>query len=70
MPINLPTTKLFVFINGSFVNNKDFIYLFIAQFSPFFRSMQATAYLYRKNPYKGEKPKYFLLASFTRSAFT
>ena len=24
MPINLPTTKLFVFINGSFVNNKDF----------------------------------------------
>ena len=24
MPINLPTTKLFVFINGLFVNNKDF----------------------------------------------
>ena len=24
MPINLPTTKLFVFINGLFINNKDF----------------------------------------------
>ena len=24
MPINLLTTKLFVFINGLFVNNKDF----------------------------------------------
>src|SRR6266702_3668887 len=24
MPINLPTTKLFVFINRSFANNKDF----------------------------------------------
>ena len=24
MPINLPTAKLFVFINGLFVNNKDF----------------------------------------------
>ena len=24
MPINLPTTKLFVFVNGLFVNNKDF----------------------------------------------
>jgi len=24
MPINLPTTKLFIFINGSFINNKDF----------------------------------------------
>jgi hypothetical protein len=24
MPINLPTAKLFVFINGSFINNKDF----------------------------------------------
>jgi len=24
MPINLPTTKLFIFINGLFVNNKDF----------------------------------------------
>src|SRR6266702_2789368 len=24
MPINLPTTKLFVFINGLFTNNKDF----------------------------------------------
>ena len=24
MPINLPTAKLFVFINGSFMNNKDF----------------------------------------------
>ena len=24
MPINLSTTKLFVFINGSFANNKDF----------------------------------------------
>ena len=43
--------------------------LFIAQFGPFFRSMQATAYLYRKNPHKGEKPKYFLSASFMRSAF-
>ena len=24
MPINLPTAKLFIFINGSFINNKDF----------------------------------------------
>ena len=24
MPINLPTIKLFVFVNRSFVNNKDF----------------------------------------------
>ena len=24
MPINLPTTKLFVFVNGLFINNKDF----------------------------------------------
>ena len=24
MPINLPTTKLFVFVNRLFVNNKDF----------------------------------------------
>ena len=24
MPINLPTTKLFVFIDGLFINNKDF----------------------------------------------
>ena len=24
MPINLPTIKLFVFINGLFTNNKDF----------------------------------------------
>jgi hypothetical protein len=24
MPINLPTAKLFVFVNGSFINNKDF----------------------------------------------
>ena len=24
MPINFPTTKLFVFINGLFINNKDF----------------------------------------------
>jgi len=24
MPINLPTAKLFVFVNRSFVNNKDF----------------------------------------------
>jgi len=24
MPINLPTTKLFVFVNRSFINNKDF----------------------------------------------
>jgi len=24
MPINLPTIKLFVFINRSFINNKDF----------------------------------------------
>ena len=24
MPINLPTTKLFIFINRLFVNNKDF----------------------------------------------
>jgi len=24
MPINLPTAKLFVFINRSFINNKDF----------------------------------------------
>ena len=24
MPINLPTTKLFIFINGLFANNKDF----------------------------------------------
>jgi len=24
MPINLPTTKLFVFVNRSFANNKDF----------------------------------------------
>ena len=24
MPINLPTTKLFVFINRLFINNKDF----------------------------------------------
>ena len=24
MPINLPTTKLFIFINRSFINNKDF----------------------------------------------
>ena len=24
MPINLPTAKLFVFINKSFINNKDF----------------------------------------------
>ena len=43
--------------------------LFIARFGPFFRSMQATAYLYRKNPHKGEKPKCFLSASLTRSAF-
>ena len=24
MPINLPTTKLFIFVNGLFINNKDF----------------------------------------------
>ena len=24
MPINLPTAKLFVFVNGLFINNKDF----------------------------------------------
>ena len=24
MPINLPNAKLFVFINGLFINNKDF----------------------------------------------
>ena len=24
MPINLPTAKLFIFVNGSFTNNKDF----------------------------------------------
>ena len=24
MPINLPNTKLFVFVDGLFVNNKDF----------------------------------------------
>ena len=24
MPINLPTAKLFIFINGLFINNKDF----------------------------------------------
>ena len=24
MPINHPTTKLFIFINGLFINNKDF----------------------------------------------
>ena len=24
MPINLPTAKLFIFINKSFTNNKDF----------------------------------------------
>ena len=24
MPINLSTAKLFVFVNGSFTNNKDF----------------------------------------------
>ena len=24
MPINLPTAKLFIFINRSFINNKDF----------------------------------------------
>jgi len=24
MPINLPTTKLFIFVNGLFLNNKDF----------------------------------------------
>ena len=24
MPINLPTTKLFIFINRLFINNKDF----------------------------------------------
>jgi hypothetical protein len=24
MPINLPTIKLFIFINKSFINNKDF----------------------------------------------
>ena len=24
MPINFPTTKLFIFINGLFINNKDF----------------------------------------------
>jgi len=24
MPINLPTAKLFIFVNRSFVNNKDF----------------------------------------------
>ena len=24
MPINLPTVKLFIFINGLFINNKDF----------------------------------------------
>jgi len=24
VPINLPTAKLFVFINGLFINNKDF----------------------------------------------
>jgi hypothetical protein len=24
MPINLPTIKLFVFVNRSFINNKDF----------------------------------------------
>ena len=24
MPINFPTTKLFVFVNRSFANNKDF----------------------------------------------
>ena len=24
MPINLPTTKLFVFVNELFINNKDF----------------------------------------------
>jgi len=24
MPINLPTAKLFIFVNRSFINNKDF----------------------------------------------
>ena len=24
MPINLPTVKLFIFVNGLFINNKDF----------------------------------------------
>jgi len=24
VPISLPTTKLFIFVNGSFINNKDF----------------------------------------------
>ena len=24
MPINLPTAKLFIFVNGLFANNKDF----------------------------------------------
>ena len=24
MPINLPTIKLFIFVDGSFANNKDF----------------------------------------------
>ena len=24
MPINLPTTKLFIFVNRLFINNKDF----------------------------------------------
>ena len=24
MPINFPTAKLFIFVNGSFINNKDF----------------------------------------------
>jgi hypothetical protein len=24
MPINLPTTKLFIFVNELFINNKDF----------------------------------------------
>jgi hypothetical protein len=24
MPINLPTIKLFIFVNGLFINNKDF----------------------------------------------
>ena len=27
MPINLPTIKLFIFINRLFINNKDFSFL-------------------------------------------
>ena len=54
MPINLPTIKLFVFINGSFVNNKDFIYLFIAQFSPFLGPCRLLPIYIGKIPIRGK----------------